>query len=124
MKINCKYSIFLLSCFLLIAGTCISQCVLSFSKNIVYDPENQLTLNIFYQKASAPKEVMIFIHGGNWNRGDKAVYTFHGKRLAKKDIVAVIIDYRLHPHSDYEGMARDAAKAVKWITQNISLYSG
>jgi acetyl esterase/lipase len=36
------------------------------------------------------------MHGGNWESGDKAQYKFLGNRLARKGILAVIINYR-HP---------------------------
>jgi len=95
------------------------------SKNIVYNPEHQLQLNVFSpKKISNPKEVFVFIHGGNWQRGKKSIYNFLGKRMAKKNIVTVIIDYRKYPLAAYKEMTSDAASSIKWVKQNISTYGG
>lgn len=68
--------------------------------------------------------MLIFIHGGNWNSGRKSLYNFFGNRLARKNIVAVIIDYPKSPSAQYNEMAADAALAVKWVKQNIEQYGG
>jgi acetyl esterase/lipase len=66
----------------------------------------------------------VFIHGGNWINGKKSLYPFFGKGLARKNIVGVIISYRLSPRTDIEGMADDVAKSVKWIKENASMFHG
>src|SRR3712207_4595170 len=58
----------------------------------------QQQLNIFTpKKPGQARNVWIFIHGGNWNSGSKSQYGFLGRRMARKGIVAVIIDYPLTP---------------------------
>lgn len=97
------------------------------SKNIIYSLESNLSLNVFSPKkvnTKEPKSVFLFIHGGSWDAGKKSTYNFLGKGMARKGIVAVIIDYRLYPRTNYEGMAMDAATAVKWVKQNIATYGG
>jgi acetyl esterase/lipase len=84
-----------------------------------------MQLDVFSpRKKKEPKPVLIFIHGGSWRSGQKSLYKFFGKGLARKGLVGVIIDYRLSPVTNYEGMAMDAAEAVKWVKQNISSYGG
>lgn len=68
--------------------------------------------------------VLVFIHGGKWNTGDKRLYRFLGSRLARKGVVAVNINYRLSPQVAYEGMALDAARAVAWVQHHIRQYGG
>ena len=97
------------------------------SKNIIYSPKNNLSLNIFSPKQKhikKPAPVFLFIHGGSWRAGKKSTYNFLGKGMARKGAVAVIIDYRLYPRTNYEGMAIDAATAVKWVKQNIAGFGG
>ncbi len=101
------------------------------SKNITYlsadSPHNKVAqkLNVFApQKRTSLKEVFIFIHGGNWNSGKKSMYSFLGNRMARKDVVTVIIDYPKSPLATYDEMATDAAKAVKWVKENIEQYGG
>jgi len=82
-------------------------------------------LNVFApRKHAAAKDVFVFIYGGNWNSGKKSLYNFLGNRMARKDVVTVVIDYPKSPQSDYDEMATDAAKAVKWVKENIARYGG
>lgn len=104
---------------------------ISRSKDITYleaDPAlatAQKQLNIFApRKPAAPKPVFVFIHGGNWNSGKKSIYNYLGSRMARKGVVAVTIDYPLSPQANYNEMATAAAKAVKWVKENIDQYGG
>lgn len=98
-------------------------------KNIIYAkatgkiPDQQL--NIFEpNKPKTPKDVLIFIHGGNWNSGKKSQYSLIGRNWTKKDIVYVVIDYPLSPSATYKEMAAYSAKSVKWVHENIQHYGG
>ncbi len=86
-------------------------------------PEKQL--NIFSPKqADGQNDVLIFIHGGSWNSGNKDIYDFLGNRFAKKGIVTVIIDYPLSPEYQVHDMAKASSQAVKWVHENIQDYGG
>ncbi len=101
------------------------------AKNITYMekgflsnlPEKQL--NVFVpKKVDGENPVLIFIHGGSWNSGNKDIYNFFGSRLARKGIVAVMIDYPLSPDYQVHDMAIASAQAVKWTNENIITYGG
>lgn len=101
------------------------------NKNITYlkaNPVSKITnqqLNIFTPRASGTlHEVLIFIHGGSWNSGDKSQYSFLGSNFARKGIVTVIIDYPLSPTATYKEMADASAQAVLWVKNNIHAYGG
>jgi len=85
-------------------------------------PEKQL--NIFYQKKGKDLPVMIFIHGGSWDKGKKEIYDFLGSRMARRDVITVIIDYPLAPDYQLPAMERATVRAVKWVHENISKYGG
>ncbi|MBF9239220.1 alpha/beta hydrolase [Hymenobacter sp. BT683] len=68
--------------------------------------------------------VVLFIHGGSWTSGNKNIYTFIGRRLAKQGVVAVIINYRLAPPIHVPEQAADCARALAWTVQNINSYGG
>ena len=90
------------------------------SKNI-----SSQKLNVFSpQKCDTNKNVLIFIHGGNWNSGKRSLYNFFGSRMARKGIVTVIIDYPLSPQATYKEMAFASAASVKWVQENIEAYGG
>lgn len=84
------------------------------------------TLNIFQprNKKFTNNKVLIFVHGGNWNSGDKKTYGFLGRNFAKKGITTVIVGYTLSPNADYNEMAIEVGKAVEWTKENISKYNG
>lgn len=101
------------------------------AKNISYREANAASgtgvqhLNVYSPRNIAePAPVLLFIHGGSWKSGSKELYYYLGKRLARKGVVAVIIDYPLSPAAQYNEMAQSAAHAVQWAQQNIADYGG
>lgn len=109
----------------------ISSCASKKYKNVAYlkpnnTSEKQPTLNVFVprNKKSIKNPVLLFVHGGNWNSGDKKMYGFFGRNFAKKGITTVIVGYSLSPESNYDAMAKQVAEAVQWTKNNISTYKG
>lgn len=107
-------------------------CAVKKSKNIEYlssssTIENPPTLNVFSKrttKNTLKKPVLIFVHGGNWNSGDKSMYGFLGRNFVKHDIVTVIPGYTLSPQANYDVMAQQIAHAITWTLKNIETYGG
>lgn len=82
------------------------------------------TLNVFQPKKAKDAPVLLFIHGGSWNSGNKEIYNFLGTRFAKKGVVTVIMDYPLSPDYQVQSMALASAQAVNWMHQSIENYGG
>jgi acetyl esterase/lipase len=122
-KVNRSIFMLCFSCF--IFSSC-SQLFVLQKKNIIYSQDKQLTLNVYSPKRKTidPKNVLVFIHGGNWTTGNKSMYRFFGKGMAKKGVVTVIIDYRKYPFVNYPSMAMDVAQSLKWVKDNITSYGG
>ena len=96
-------------------------------KNINYagntDVKNML--NIYHKKGDAQnQDVIVFIHGGSWSSGEKETYWWLGRNLARKNMVAAIINYPLAPNATYKEMALASAKAVKWVQDSIANFGG
>ncbi|HEX8516332.1 MAG TPA: alpha/beta hydrolase [Bacteroidia bacterium] len=109
----------------------LASCSVSSHKNITYLPGNaelkteELALDVFSPKDKrGKKDVFLFIHGGGWRNGNRSLYKFFGKRMARKNIVGVVISYPLSPKGNYKDMAAAAAQAIKWTKENISQYGG
>jgi acetyl esterase/lipase len=81
-------------------------------------------LNVFKTRKSKNNPVVIFIHGGYWNEGNKNIYGFLGRNFAKKGVVTVIPNYTLSPDGSYDTMAKEVAAAIKWTYENIEKYNG
>ncbi|MCS5488848.1 alpha/beta hydrolase [Algoriphagus limi] len=84
----------------------------------------QKELNVFAPKRADNLPVLIFIHGGSWNKGRKEIYDFLGNRMARREVVTVIIDYPLAPEYQVDKMEQAVLLAVKWVEENISEYGG
>jgi acetyl esterase/lipase len=82
------------------------------------------TLNVFKPKKAQEAPVLLFIHGGSWNSGNKEIYNFLGTRFAKKGVVTVIMDYPLSPDYQVQSMALASAQAVNWMHESIEDYGG
>jgi len=70
--------------------------------------------------------VVVHIHGGGWQRGDRDSYfyggPFIGSSLAKRGFVTVVVGYRVG--SVYPENILDVANALKWTIDNIKQYGG
>ena len=89
---------------------------------------DSLKLNVFQPRKSKSSKslnpVIIFVHGGNWNAGNKNTYGFLGRNFAKNDVVTVIPSYTLSPNANFDTMASQIAEALKWTIDNIKTYGG
>ena len=105
------------------------------AKNVAYvaasapdfDQERHV-LDVYSPNKAAPNAagypVVLFIHGGSWTSGNKNIYTFIGRRLARQGVVAVVINYRLAPAVHVPEQAADCARALAWTVQHIRQYGG
>jgi acetyl esterase/lipase len=85
-------------------------------------PEKQL--NVFSPKKKGSYPVLLFVHGGSWNSGNKEIYDFFGSRMARRKAVTVVIDYPLAPEFKVNAMEKAVVQAVNWIAENIEEYGG
>ncbi len=83
-------------------------------------------LNIFVSKSPKTENlpVIFFVHGGNWNSGNKGTYGALGRNFAQTGFVTVIPDYTLSPDANYDQMTMEVAEALRWTQKNISKYGG
>ena len=109
----------------------VSSCTITkSSRNIDYQTlkgkdTKRNKLDVYYpRKTEKPTEVFVFIHGGSWASGNKNLYKFIGRRMARKGKVAVIINYRLAEDAQYKGMIADCESALRWTYTNVSNYGG
>jgi len=109
----------------------LSSCAVKKHKDISYletatASENETPkLNVFTPRNTAKKlPVLIYVHGGYWNSGNKDIYGFFGRNFAKKDVVTVIPSYTLSPNANYETMTQQIAQVIQWTKDSIANYNG
>jgi len=118
-------NITLLICLFLVAS-CTSKKVsdISYLKSSVALVVSSPQLDIYQPKKSENNAVVIFIHGGYWEEGNKDMYGFLGRGLAKKGITTVIPNYTLSPNGTYHTMAQEVAAAIQWTHDSVAKYNG
>lgn len=97
--------------------------------NIVYyngpdfNPKKHL-LDIYEPKGLSSAPVLMFVHGGGWQSGDKSLYSYLGRTFASQGFTTVVISYRLTPEVQHPGHIQDVARAFAWIYRNIAQHNG
>ena len=81
-------------------------------------------LDVYAPSQAKPAPVVVFIYGGGWKDGDKAMYRFVGAALAAHGYLTVVPDYRLFPEVRWPGFLQENADAVAWVKANIARYGG
>ncbi len=88
------------------------------------EDENKHKLDLYLPKDKLKFPVLVFIHGGSWQVGDRSFYQLLGTRFAKLGIAVVIPSYRLAPANPPPAQVDDVAAAVAWVFHNIGQYGG
>jgi para-nitrobenzyl esterase len=105
--------------------------------------EDCLTLNIWSaaKRAEDRLPVMVWLHGGGFNKGSARMPVYNGANLAKRGVVVVTLNYRLgylgffgHPLLTEEAKAEneptanfgllDQLAALQWVKRNIEAFGG
>ncbi|MCA0269787.1 MAG: alpha/beta hydrolase [Bacteroidetes bacterium] len=78
-----------------------------------------------------PTPVVVFVHGGGWNTGDKNLtlgphdlYANVGRFFARHGVLAAVVNYRLLPSVDWRTQTEDVAEAVAFVRKQASRYGG
>jgi acetyl esterase/lipase len=79
-------------------------------------------LDLFRPAGGADLPVLVFLHGGVWQRGDKDDYRHIGEVFARRGILTAVASYRLAPAARHPAQAQDAARAVAWIIHHAGEY--
>lgn len=118
--------------FLLLVGHALpARAFLGFSdhdrETVTYTPKGwpaalQADLYLPDDEKKAPYPVLLLIHGGAWNKGDKKSMEKAGAMLADKGFVTMSINYRLAPQFRYPAPVEDGQQALRWLASNAGKY--
>jgi acetyl esterase/lipase len=83
----------------------------------------------FYVPKGRDWPVLIFVHGGSWRSGDKALqfgaadpYGNIGRFYAARGIGVAVINYRLQPRVTWREQIKDVARALAWVHKHVDDY--
>jgi acetyl esterase/lipase len=89
------------------------------------EPSNpRQTVDIYAPDKGKAHPMIFWIHGGGWEKGDKADVQQKPNALTEHGFVFVSINYRLLPEANIKQMAEDVAKAIRWTCDHADDYGG
>jgi acetyl esterase/lipase len=95
-----------------------------FTGSIAYAAHSRHRLDVCQPTGAHMAPVVVFFYGGAWRSGNKELYRYVAKALARRGYVAVVPDYRIYPQARYPDFLEDGALAVRWVKDNIARFGG
>jgi acetyl esterase/lipase len=83
-----------------------------------------LSLDIYVPHDAEDRPVVVYVHGGGWQRGDKARVAALAPACLDEGYVFVSTNYRLAPEAPFPAWPEDVAAAIAWTHRNIAEYGG
>ncbi len=84
----------------------------------------QQVLDVYSPPNAKNLPVVVWIHGGGWQTGDKAEVQIKPQVFTGKGFVFVSTNYRLLPSVDMGTIVRDVAKSVRWVHDHVAEHGG
>lgn len=81
-------------------------------------------VDIYRPAGASGAPVLVFLHGGGLQQGDKSQQGHVGNFFAAKGYVVVCANYRLSPTVIHPAHIEDAAASFAWAIRNIERYGG
>ena len=89
-----------------------------------YGPHERNLLDVYAPARAQGAPTVLFVHGGSWQGGDKAIYRFVGESLARAGYVTGVMNYRLAPQNRYPTYVQDTAAALRWLRDHAGDFGG
>lgn len=84
-----------------------------------YGPAERERIDLF--PAADPKApLLVFFHGGYWQRGDKSIYSFVAEALVAHGVAVALVNYDLCPSVRIEQIVAQARRAMAWLWQRAT----
>jgi acetyl esterase/lipase len=94
------------------------------ARSFAYADGARQTLDVCRPVGAVAAPVVIFFYGGAWQSGNKRLYRYAAKALARRGYVAVLPDYRIYPQVRYPLFLEDGALVVRWAKENVKRFGG
>jgi acetyl esterase/lipase len=81
-------------------------------------PRHRIDLYQAARAGSAPKPLLLFVHGGGYSSGDKRMGPFFanlGRWAASAGLVGAAMNYRLAPEHKWPRVQEDIGAAIRWL---------
>jgi acetyl esterase/lipase len=81
-------------------------------------------LDVYAPAQGKDLPVVLFVHGGEWAKGDKSDISTKPKFFNEHNIIFVSTNYRLSATDKYPAQVNDIAAAIRWCKDHITEYGG
>jgi acetyl esterase/lipase len=81
-------------------------------------------LDIYAAPGAKGQPVVMFVHGGGWENGNRGYVQKKPEFFLKNGYVFVSIDYRMLPEADVATQAKDVEAAYAYVRANIARHGG
>jgi acetyl esterase/lipase len=89
------------------------------------EPKNQRQmLDVYAPPAARNLPVVVWVHGGGWQVGDKTEVASKPLALTQKGLVFVAVNYRFVTSVPMGEIVKDIAKSVRWVHDQIGSRGG
>jgi acetyl esterase/lipase len=95
-------------------------------RNIPYavPAHERQVLDVYSPTGAKHLPVVVWIHGGGWQGGDKTDVQIKPQVFMDKGFVFVSLNYRLLPNVDMATIVSDVAKSIRWVHDHIAELGG
>lgn len=100
--------------------------VLDVRRDIFYaaPAHERQVLDVYSSPGAKGLPVVLWIHGGGWQTGDKSDVQLKPRAFVNRGFVFVSTNYRLLPQVEMETIVRDVARSMRWVHDHIAEYGG
>src|SRR5581483_10177265 len=77
--------------------------------------DTPLLARLFKPRGQGPFPLIVDLHGGAWNLGDRLMDTPINEPLAKSGVVVAALDFRMPPVAPYPASLADINYAIRWL---------
>lgn len=94
--------------------------------NIAYvdGASEQQMLDVYSPPDVQNAPVVVYVHRGEWAKGDKSEVCYKPKLMNENGVVFVSVNYRLSGVAKHPAQVNDLAAALRWVRDNIADYGG
>ncbi len=86
--------------------------------------DNKDKLDLYRAAGAASAPVLVYLHGGALQAGDKSQQGHVGRFFAEHGYIVACVNYRLSPGVIHPAHTEDAAASFAWVIRNIERYGG
>jgi len=84
--------------------------------------DTPLLARLFKPHGTGPFPLIIELHGGAWNLGDRLMDVAINEPLAKSGVVVAALDFRMPPVASYPASLADINYATRWLKTKATAF--